>query len=900
MPPPLPPPAAGSAPLKGSLFYGTCNLPACDTLEFASYNLATGASTDLFVFPLDSYDDGYVADDALFEDSVVISLQYDSAPDVGLLVTFNLTSNMLVSSRNSTPCFGLWPDVDSPATTLLCLALVSSVHAQCPPGTTSQCSQLLRIDRATGAETLLAAFLGDYAPFTVEALDVAAGLVYSTFELLAGGTPELVTINARTGAVVRTVSFPVSLAFIELEMSAARGKVYAVVQDTSQPGVPSVYAGVVDPTTATATPLGPASYFNASFPPATGGYWNQFNSISTLSDELGVFFSTAFHYEVPAPPSDPVLFLLGNSLDDGSLVYSEVVRNPYCEILWLPSSVAIENAVPPPPACSNLTGWWCCEETNVTQVGGTITTTASYGEGSGTLTGSSLRINFTNAASELHATVSSDCSTVTFDTGVAWSRAAPPWTPSVAAPAWASSLNIIEINTLTYTSPAGMGTTGDGSGTWSSLLPKVEYWRRLGVTGLWLAYYNLATPHFYGVRSVYAATDPPTLDPALGPPEGFTAFVEAAHAAGIKVFLDVIGHGLVNDSSIVAQHPAWFKGGSWGMVDYDYGSADFIDWWQSVWTGWVNKYHVDGVRIDIADAAWWATGVWDRIASAAAASGHEIAVWGESSRYHFSQHDAVAPVNNLTAATLAAAAAGRCLNTLQLSCHDHGWESSPGNYFFLRGSRAQLGAAALSAFIPLWLGGDEYDEDPVIDAPALKKDLYGTSGLPGGWMYGSVRQWNQLAAPHQAATFNDSAAILGIFNTHTDVLAHDACTAAPRIASLVCDPPLAPLDPFVRWLSGAKAILVFPNSAKTAITTTVAVPLARCGFDAAQDMFTVTHLFGGPLEPARVSAAALAHFPVTISPDATPGGGLVVLLIEPTAPEASHGGPRPGVRREEA
>ena len=67
----------------------------------------------------------------------------------------------------------------------------------------------------------------------------------------------------------------------------------------------------------------------------------EFNTISTLSDELGVFFSTAFHYYVPGPPpSDPILYLLGNALDDGSLVYSEAVRNPFCEILWLPSSVA--------------------------------------------------------------------------------------------------------------------------------------------------------------------------------------------------------------------------------------------------------------------------------------------------------------------------------------------------------------------------------------------------------------------------------------------------------------------------------------------------------------------------------------------------------------------------------
>lgn len=333
-PPSFPP----GSPLQGSLFYGTCNLPACDTLEFASYDLATGATTDLFDFPLDSFDDGYVADNALYNDSVVISLQYDSAPDVGYLVTFNLTTNALISGRNSTPCFGLWPDVDAPSTTLLCLALVPA-SAKCPPTTTSQCTQLLRIDRATGAETLLASFLPDYAPFTVEALDAARGVVYSTFELLSGGTPELITLDARTGAVLNTAPFPYTLAFLEFEVSAARGgRVYAVVQDGAHPGGTVAYAGTVDTATATATPLGPKAYFNVSFPPATGGFFNQFNTISTLSDELGVFFSTAFHYEIPSPPADPILHLIGNSLDDGSLVYDEVVKNPFCEILWIPTA----------------------------------------------------------------------------------------------------------------------------------------------------------------------------------------------------------------------------------------------------------------------------------------------------------------------------------------------------------------------------------------------------------------------------------------------------------------------------------------------------------------------------------------------------------------------------------
>lgn len=277
--------------------------------------------------------------------------------------------------------------------------------------------------------------------------------------------------------------------------------------------------------------------------------------------------------------------------------------------------------------------------------------------------------------------------------------------------------------------------------------------------------------------------------------------------------------------------------------------------------------------------------MWDDIAAAARAGGHEIAVWGEGSRYHFSQHDLYAPQVNLTARAEDASAAGRCLNTLQFSCHDSGWESAPGNYFFLRGSRAQFAYGALSTFIPLWLGGDEYDEDPVTDLPDLKKDLYGTSGLPGGWMYGSVRDWSQLddAGGRQALMLKDTTALLAAQRLHSDVLHRDSCAA--RIVSLGtrvsgAGAPLA-LDPYARYLESVKAVLVLANTdAAAAAKVVVDVPLAQMGFGGVA-LFEVTALYGGDPAPARLPASALSAYAATIAADKTPGGGAVVLLIVP-------------------
>ncbi len=540
-----------------------------------------------------------------------------------------------------------------------------------------------------------------------------------------------------------------------------------------------------------------------------------------------------------------------------------------------------------PPSCHNLTSFWCCETTNLTQSsdGVTITTSADYGTGAGTLSGSFLSLLFSNAPSLINGTVSSDCNSISWTDGSDWARSTPPWQPTVPPPAWANTLSaILELNALAYTSPNGNGTTGDGSGTWASLLPKIAHLKSLGIGGIWVAYYNVATSHFYGIRSVYAATDPITLDDALGSVDDFDAFVTACHDAGIKVFLDVIGHGLVNESKWVASNPEWFAGGSWGMVDFNYSSPGFLAWWATVWLEYVLGRHVDGFRIDIADSSWWRSGVWDDIASAARAGGREIAIWGEGSRYHFSQHDYVAPQVNLTASVLSAQGKGQCLNTLQFSCHDSGWESGPGNYFFLRGSRAQFAYGVLSPFIPLWLGGDEYDESPVIDLPNLKKDLFGKSGLPGGWMYGSVRDWSQLddSGGRQALMLADTTALLAVQGAHVDVLHRDACvTQMLSIGERVNVSSPLTLDPYARFNRGVKAVLVIASTGDVSQNITVNVPLDQFGFEG-NSFFNVAVVYGGDNGVRRLPASALNALVLQLIADKTPSGGAIVVVITPT------------------
>ena len=192
------------------------------------------------------------------------------------------------------------------------------------------------------------------------------------------------------------------------------------------------------------------------------------------------------------------------------------------------------------------------------------------------------------------------------------------------------------MNPRAFTSPNGAG-DGSGSGTWASLSARLPYLQALGVTGLWVAGSALAETHFYNIWTTYATRDPSQLDPVLGAEADFVAFVDGAHEAGIRVFLDVTTHGICNDSSVIAAHPEWVKGGSWGMRDWDYGNKEMRAWWSGLWAStWVAKYGVDGFRLDIADTDA-ELAAFDEAARVGAAMGHDIAVWGESRRYHFMQ-----------------------------------------------------------------------------------------------------------------------------------------------------------------------------------------------------------------------------------------------------------------------
>ena len=224
-----------------------------------------------------------------------------------------------------------------------------------------------------------------------------------------------------------------------------------------------------------------------------------------------------------------------------------------------------------------------------------------------------------------------------------------------------------------------------------------------------------------------------------------------------------------------------------------------------------------------------------------------------------------------------------CFATLQFSCHDSGWESAPGNYFTLRGSRAWLGSAGIFAYnIPLFMGGEEYDEDPVVGLPDLQKNLFGGGG-PGGWLYGTQRQWAQLDSnATKQAMLADVTAMLRITREHSDLLHHDRCSTS--ILALPYSGGAAPLTikPYVRYLDGESAVLVLANAdAEEDARVVVGVPLASMNL-AGLSAYRLTDLWGSNGGGQRVvTEAELGARAVGGPRDTQAGGGLAVLKVEP-------------------
>lgn len=443
----------------------------------------------------------------------------------------------------------------------------------------------------------------------------------------------------------------------------------------------------------------------------------------------------------------------------------------------------------------------------------------------------------------------------------------------IDAPDWVRDLVIYEINPYAFTSPNGAG-DGNGSGTFSSTREKLAYLQELGITGIWMAGHCPSTTHFYNIKTVYACVRPDALDPALGTAADFRALIAEAHARGIRIFLDVITHGVVDGSPLITEHPDWFKGSTWGMTDYDYSNAEFRQWWVDTWVNYVTEFGVDGYRLDVPryDQMW----LWNIIAARCAAAGRPIVIFPEvATAYHFSQRDRSGFTNDMAGEF---SRAPRYWG-VQISCHDEGWVSPAGNYYRSRGSRCNMGYTMFGPNIPLFMAGEEFLADQV-SLPRLERGLYGGGG-PGGWLYGSWIQWDQITREPHASMLADITHILRIRRENRHLLHADR--AATHILPVPCTANGRPI-PYVRFEPGREAIAIVANASHDPDETqafTLNLPLWEMDLSG-HGRYTVTDLWTGTSR--TIAETELAALTVHVPSAYAPGGGIRPLRITPTTP----------------
>ena len=142
-------------------------------------------------------------------------------------------------------------------------------------------------------------------------------------------------------------------------------------------------------------------------------------------------------------------------------------------------------------------------------------------------------------------------------------------------------------------------------GTFRAAIARLDHLADLGVTGIEI----MPVGDFPGARNWgYDGVFPFAPDSAYGRPEDFKALVDAAHARGLMVLLDVVYNHFGPDGNVLpAVAPAAFTSRHktpWGdALNYDgKDSSPFRQFVVENARYWVRDYHLDGLRLDAVHA----------------------------------------------------------------------------------------------------------------------------------------------------------------------------------------------------------------------------------------------------------------------------------------------------------
>ncbi|WP_029898909.1 malto-oligosyltrehalose trehalohydrolase [Desulfohalovibrio reitneri] len=165
-----------------------------------------------------------------------------------------------------------------------------------------------------------------------------------------------------------------------------------------------------------------------------------------------------------------------------------------------------------------------------------------------------------------------------------------PWTDAGFVPPPREEWVIYELHVGTFTE----------EGTFQAAIKRLDYLTALGVTTVEV----MPVAAFPGERNWgYDGVQPFAVQANYGGPEGFKAFVDAAHARGLAVVLDVVYNHLGPEGNYLREFGPYFTDRyqtPWGeAINFDGPGSDgvrayFLDNLEH----WLTRYHLDGLRLD--------------------------------------------------------------------------------------------------------------------------------------------------------------------------------------------------------------------------------------------------------------------------------------------------------------
>lgn len=155
----------------------------------------------------------------------------------------------------------------------------------------------------------------------------------------------------------------------------------------------------------------------------------------------------------------------------------------------------------------------------------------------------------------------------------------------------------------------GAEADGPANGTFQDVIQRLDYLADLGITAIEL----MPIQEFPGDQSWgYNPSHLFTVEDAYGTPDDLKELVDAAHAQGIAVLIDLVFSHLGPSDLPTWQYDGWNideRGGiyfynddrantPWGDTRPDFGSDKVREWLQSNIEYWLDEFRMDGVRMD--------------------------------------------------------------------------------------------------------------------------------------------------------------------------------------------------------------------------------------------------------------------------------------------------------------